>query len=86
MPAGANPNALNKEGKPPLWYAADLGLPGNIARVLLEAGADKEGKVAEDVGILRENIGIGNGKDIQNDEHDQHDIPLGFFLGLQLKP
>jgi len=38
---GANPNALNKEGKPPLWYAADLGLPGNIARVLLEAGADK---------------------------------------------
>ena len=50
---------LNKEGKSPLWYAADLGRSGYIAQLLLEAGADKEGKGAEDVGILRENIGIG---------------------------
>ncbi|CAL1158483.1 unnamed protein product, partial [Cladocopium goreaui] len=41
LEAGANPNVLNKEGKSPLWYAADLGRSGYIAQLLLEAGADK---------------------------------------------
>ena len=43
---------LNKDGKPPLWVAADLGLPGHIARLLLEAGADKEGKSGRKCGNI----------------------------------
>jgi hypothetical protein len=29
---------------------------------------------------------LENGKDIQNDEQDQQNLPLGSLLGLQLKP